>query len=421
MDRVYARGVASATSRPRLRPVEVVLVPDERYGMVILLRDPQGIAPRDWRIPLELRPIVGRFDGRRTCREIARQVADEVGEAVPVEFVVRVAQELEDRLYAHGPAFDAARHEHERAFAESPVRPASHAGGAYHRSADDLARYIEHDCFAAAAPNGQDHGRLVGLVAPHIDPWRGARCYGEAYGVLGKSLPSDVDTFVLFGTSHAPMVSPFALCKKAFETPFGLAPADEEAVDRLAAACRFDPWADQINHKREHSLEFQVVFLKHLMGARPFRIVPILAGLGRQQASGTSPRESAEVERFLEAVREVVDDRRAVLVAGADLAHVGPRFGDPRALADGERHALDQLDRESLAHAIALDAERFFTHVASDLDTRRVCGLAPVYALLRTLPAHAKGLLRHYEQTVDPDEGSIVSHAAVGFFDAPAP
>jgi hypothetical protein len=39
-----------------------------------------------------------------------------------------------------------------------------------------------------------------------------------------------------------------------------------------------------------------------------------------------------------------------------------------------------------------------------------------MYSLLRTIDPSARGEIRHYEQTVDPDEGSIVSHAAVGFY-----
>jgi len=33
-----------------------------------------------------------------------------------------------------------------------------------------------------------------------------------------------------------------------------------------------------------------------------------------------------------------------------------------------------------------------------------------------TITARGAGTLAHYEQAVDPDEGSIVSHAAVGFY-----
>jgi AmmeMemoRadiSam system protein B len=428
--------VAQASSRPRLRPIELIAVPDPRLGKALMLRDTQGVAPSHAVLPLALAPVVGRMNGARTCEQIARDASRELGEEIPTELVVRIATELEDALFVEGAPYQRARERVEKDFADADVRPASHAGGAYHDDPAELARYIERDCFAAASgANGADgaagderddasdashapsaSGELVGLVAPHIDPWRGARGYGEAYGVLGRALPAHVDTFVVFGTSHAPMREPFALCRKAFATPLGRVDADTASIDAIAAACEFDPYADQFNHKREHSLEFQVVFLRHLLGARRIRIVPILAGLGDQQVSGESPTGAASVERFFDAVRRVVDDRRAVVVAGADLAHVGPRFGDAQALDARARRELAKVDRASLDLATAADAEGFWEHVASDLETRRVCGLGPIYSLLRVIAPGATGRLRHYEQNVDPEEGSIVTHAALGFY-----
>jgi hypothetical protein len=73
----------------------------------------------------------------------------------------------------------------------------------------------------------------------------------------------------------------------------------------------------------------------------------------------------------------------------------------------------------SLEHAVALDASGFWAHVVADLDERRVCGLAPIWSLLRSVGSNAAGTtgrLLHYEQTVDEDDGSIVSHAAIGFY-----
>ena len=212
------------------------------------------------------------------------------------------------------------------------------------------------------------------------------------------------------------MRQPFALCRKAFATPLGAMEADVDSIDAIATACDFDPYADQFNHKREHSLEFQAVFLRHLLGPRKARIIPILAGLGEHQQSGDSPARSRAVTRFFEALRKVIDRRNAVVIAGADLAHVGPRFGDARPLDESERSRLGVINRDSLARAERVDAEAFWQHVSTDLDTRRVCGLAPMYSLLRTIAPGARGEVRHYEQTVDPDEGSIVSHAAVGFY-----
>jgi AmmeMemoRadiSam system protein B len=260
---------------------------------------------------------------------------------------------------------------------------------------------------------------MVALVAPHIDPWRGAVSYGHAYRALAAALPPKADTFILFGTSHAPMREPFALCRKAFATPLGTIDCDLAGIDALAARAQgFDPFADQLNHKREHSLEFQVVFLKHVLKDRPARIVPILAGLGAQQTSREDPARFAHVTHFVDGIRELVESRpgRVVVVAGADLAHVGPRFGDERPLTAEERGRLERADRTSLEHAASLDAGGFWDHVAGDLDARRVCGLAPIWSLLRSISTRVRGRLLHYEQTIDRDDGSIVSHAAVGFY-----
>jgi hypothetical protein len=106
-----------------------------------------------------------------------------------------------------------------------------------------------------------------------------------------------------------------------------------------------------------------------------------------------------------------------VVIAGADLAHVGPRFGDPAPYDEEDRHRLQATDRASLDLAAGGLHRDFFSQVQADLETRRVCGLGPIYALLRVLPEAARGELAHYEQTIDPDEGSIVSHAAMAFYD----
>lgn len=407
-------------SRPALRPVESIVVPDREHGRVLVLRDTQGVTDANAVIPPVLVPIVARMGGRLTCAQIAREASREIGSEVPVEVVVRLASELERGLFLEGPTYRAARQRVEREFAESPVRAATHAGGAYHGDRAKLRKYIEEACLAKAnGPSRAKNGTMVGLVAPHIDPWRGAVGYGHAYTSLASALPAEVDTFVLFGTSHAPMREPFALCRKAFETPLGDAEADLEAVDALAANAEgFDPYADQFNHKREHSIEFQVVFLKHVLQGRPFRIVPVLAGLGAQQASGEDPARDASVRKFVDGVRALVEKRagRVVVVAGADLAHVGPRFGDEHPYDEAARAKLESTDRASLEHASASDAPGFWADVAKDLDVRRVCGLAPIWSLLRAIPGGTRGRVLHYEQTVDADDGSIVSHAALGFY-----
>ncbi|MDB4996597.1 MAG: putative phosphomevalonate decarboxylase [Myxococcaceae bacterium] len=420
--------MSNASRRPQLRAVETIVVPDPQHGKLLVLRDTQGVATGHARIPPALIPIVARFDGQHTCEEIAREASAELGEEVNVELVTRIADQLDEGLFLHGPTFRRARADVERQFADAEVRAATHAGGAYHADPAALREYLDKSCLDRAKAKSRAHVTkskaqpLSGLIAPHIDPWRGAVGYGHAYAALAARLPPAADTFVLLGTSHAPMKQPFALCKKTFATPLGDVEPDRDGLDLLAKSATFDPYADQFNHKREHSLEFQAVFLKHLLDSAPSgargkaRIVPILAGLGEHQAMGTDPSRDGAVMKFLDALRDFVASRpgRVVVIAGADLAHVGPRFGDDKPLAQRQRDALEENDRTSLDHATSGDAGAFWKDVAKDLATRRVCGLAPIYSLLRALPG-CKGELLHYEQTIDDEDGSIVSHAGVGF------
>ena len=103
------------------------------------------------------------------------------------------------------------------------------------------------------------------------------------------------------------------------------------------------------------------------------------------------------------------------LIAGADLAHVGPRFGDPEPVSPADLATLGDEDRAMLEAVEAGDAEAFFDGVARDGDRRRICGLSPIYALLRALGG-ARGTLRRYGQWPDPQ--GVVTFASV-VFDAP--
>lgn len=406
--------MATRTSRPRLRSIETIVITGDDGQRELVLRDTQGITSSQVSMPLVLSAVVSLFDGRHACTEIAKLAGARLSQEVPVDLVVKLATDLEDALFCEGPAFDQALSEVRARFAASPSRPASHAGGAYHKDPIKLGAYLRADCIAAANASPRPERTLRGLVAPHIDPWRGAVGYGHAYANFAKRIPAGTETFVLLGTSHAPMREPFALCPKGFDTPLGLVPCDEASIAALAKASRFDPYADVLNHLREHSIEFQAVFLRHALGDRPCRIVPILCGLGEAQSTGDDPMKQAHVARFLAALRDIVQETNAVVIAGADLAHVGPRFGDPAAYGEAQRDALALRDRASVALACERNAGEFFAHVTEDQDSRRVCGVGPMYTMLAALPESLHGELLHYEQNLDSD-GSIVSHAAVSF------
>jgi MEMO1 family protein len=100
-----------------------------------------------------------------------------------------------------------------------------------------------------------------------------------------------------------------------------------------------------------------------------------------------------------------------VWIAAADLAHVGPHFGDPRPLGAGDLEALADHDAALLATVTDGAAAAFYRLLADEHDERRVCGLPPIYTMLR-LCGKVRGEILGYEQC-PADAGSRVSVAAV--------
>ncbi|MBK9263868.1 MAG: AmmeMemoRadiSam system protein B [Polyangiaceae bacterium] len=404
-------------SHPRLRSIETIFVLHDAFGRALMLRDGEGIAPTALAIRGDLAPVVMSMDGTRSIDALARQASSIAGQTIDAAVVRQLVAELDAAYFLDSPRYLERRREVVAAFKSRSERPAQHAGSAYHADPKALRRFIENDCLAKAARVAR-RPRMVGLCAPHMDLWRASVGYGHAYAALSESLPDEVDTIFVLGTSHMPMRQPFAVCDKPFATPLGAMSPDREAIAWLASRARFDVKEDEYLHKGEHSLEFQIVFLRHLLGARPVRIVPILCGLGRVISAAQEPSRDAATESFLVALRELVERRRerSFVVMGADLAHVGPRFGDARPLHAPERDALAKRDHESITRMVERDARGFYFHVREDLHARRVCGLGPIYTALRVLPEGTMGEVLHYDQCVDPQEGSIVSHASVGFY-----
>jgi hypothetical protein len=99
-------------------------------------------------------------------------------------------------------------------------------------------------------------------------------------------------------------------------------------------------------------------------------------------------------------------------VAGADLAHVGPRFGDAEPVSPDQLRHLGAEDRTMLEAVEAGDADAFFDDAERDGDRRRVCGLSPIWTLLRA-NGRMPGALRQYGQWPDPQ--AVVTFASVVF------
>ena len=225
---------------------------------------------------------------------------------------------------------------------------------------------------------------LSAMVVPHIDVARGGEVYGAGYALIEK-VP-DVDVFVIFGTSHGGMEGIFALTAKDWITPHGRVRSDRAIIEEVKGRSESDFFAEEYAHKAEHSIEIQVAILSYLRRGGPaFRIVPILCGsFDRFISEGRRPGDDAQFRDFMLTLEEALaaDDRRLMYLAGADLSHIGQRFGDSEPLTTGVLEGAARADKESLVHLATGDADAFFDSVAADQERRRVCGLSPIYSML---------------------------------------
>jgi len=410
---------------PRLRAVEAFPVQHEGQRC-IALRDPAGFTDQIAVLPGPLLDLVSLFDGEHPVEAIREILRHRHGEAPSVDQIGALIDQLDDAGFLDSERFRARRRATDDAFRQSPTRPAAHAGGAYPGEPEALReqiagffRHLDGPSPAdgpgpAARPSHQAVGTLSALIAPHIDFHRGGPTYGQAYQeVLDRS---DADLFVILGTCHAGMADPFAITLKPYDTPLGPAAVDRDFYEALARRAGQDLLASEPAHRAEHSIEFQAVMLQCLLGARrPFTILPVLASYLHEAVwAGTEPEADPRVPRFLDALRETIasSPRRVCLIAGVDLAHVGPRFGDPDANTEASLATVAQADGAMLESVVAGDARGFFARVAADGDARRICGLSPIYSLLRVLP-EAPGRLIQYRQWPDPE--GAVTFCAVSF------
>jgi AmmeMemoRadiSam system protein B len=404
---------------PRLRR-DIEAFPVEQEGQALVgMRDPAGYTPSVLVLSRPILAIVALFDGQRSVVDIQAEIMRRDGELVRREQIEEIIAALDAHGFLEGERFAERRRAVDAEFLAAAARRASHAGGAYAGDPDELRRTVDGFFVSPGGPgpirwDGCQGAPVQGIIAPHIDFHRGGPAYAWAYRDLAER--SDADCFVIFGTCHAGMADPFTLTRKDYATPLGAAAVDGDLVDALSARCEQDCFASELAHRAEHSIEFQVVFLRYLLGdRRDFTIVPVLASFAHEAlARRQGPEEDPRVPRFLDALGQAiaVSGRRVAVIAGADLAHVGPRFGDPVALGPGDLGRIEREDRAMLAAVEAGSAPGFFEAVAADGDRRRICGLSPIYALLRMLPERA-GALRHYGQWPDPQ--AVVTYASVVF------
>jgi AmmeMemoRadiSam system protein B len=410
---------------PRLRAVEAFPVQQDGNNL-IYLKDPLNLAK-----PLGVSPIgyflMAHFDGVHSLIDIQELYSKQFGTVLLTDELKEFIDMLDEHYYLISERFIEYQKSVIEAFSRAPTRAPAHMGGVYPNDARALKAQLDGYFDSPEGPGlALTNARRMtpkAVVAPHIDFHRGGPAYAWAYKPLLESAGAEL--YILIGTSHCGGNNPFILTLKDFETPLGIVETDKTLVSQLQNFCQQDLFADEYLHCGEHSLEFQVVFLKYLaqrraellgQPERPFKIVPILvSSFHAMVASRTLPERTPMVGTFLSALKSLVDDRREVcFVAGVDLAHVGRQFGDVEPITEDVLNWVESEDDRLVERLAARDAPGFFHEIAKDQDKRRICGFSPLYSLIHLLK-DGKGQRLKYSQAFTPETASAVTFTSMVF------
>ena len=397
-----------AVHMPMLRPVEVY---PHSSGDVdrVAVRDRSGLSTADLSLSRPALMILALMDGTHTCEDIQRKFLETCGQPLASDTLGSIVSHLEEAHFLAGASFESHFASLQQRYRERGVRGSSQpeAVGLVGESGE-LFRQVLAETDAPAATTGT----IRGLVAPHLDYPRGRPCYGAAYASLQqRECPGRV---VLLGTNHAGSVPTVVATASDFETPLGRAVTDVDFLIRVEDLCG-DLRSYELDHLHEHSIELQVPWLQHLFGVAGFTIVPFLipdvCGAAGTAAAGDS---GVGVSDFVSALADVLagDPVDTLIVAGADLSHVGAAFGDERSLDDSYLEEIRCHDLAALDRLETVGAESFREFLTAQNNHTNICSAGSLYTLSSVL-SDARVTRVGYHQAVDQAAQTCVTCTAL--------
>lgn len=418
--------------RPQLRPVEVSRITHEGSDY-FLLKDLRQLSDQSLMVPAPLGLYLQGADGTNTLNEIVQEALRNGAPEVTPETLDDLMSRLDDMYLLSNGKYEAEIEQRLSEYREALFRKPALAGLAYPAELEDLRGYLDGFAFPYMVEDARADDdlpadldvELKAVISPHIDFERGGDSYGMIWEQVRHEL-HDVELLVVFGTDHNGDGPRLTLTNQNYQTPLGELETDTELVDDIARILATDsavddhPFADEFNHVNEHSIELASVWLHRAIGRSNAKMLPILCGSFGSLLQDGAPNidDHPQISRVINLLREVAKERKTLFIAAADLAHVGPAFGDEEKMPkDSEGRKRVQADDERLLESITRGSRRsFFESIKNIDDQNKICGLAPIYMTLWAADV-TTGIWNGYQQCqADEDDTSFVSIAGAALF-----
>lgn len=402
------------TDYPKVR-AGLEALPYEHQGQrLVLLRDRLGFTHDSLLIPPHLAALLAQMDGHNSLRDLQTYYMRMTGNLLYMEDLQSYVNKLDEGLFLESERFLELVARERNDFLQNPLRRMQFAGASYPSDPQLLRSHLDGFLTGAADVEKREDSRgrrLLGLMAPHIDLNAGGGCFAHAYRAASEAIAPA--TWVILGTGHEPIANYFTLAPKDFETPLGPVLHDQDYCRELGQRAPRDLMVGAYNHRKEHTVEFQAVFLAHTQPSS--RIVPLLCSFSLEDWE----TDGGYIDKVAGLLRELAEERSPAVgfIASVDLAHIGPRYGDTFRPHNGTVREHLEADLRLLDSLSRCEPREFMREAGRGRNRRRICGLAPLYVLSKILEGAADGVLLDHSYTLVDNQNSFVTFASMAFYE----
>ncbi len=382
----------------------------------IVLSDEIGFAKEQTAFSEMMLHILQQIDGKKSFTDLHQWVLENINSALTLQSIKEPIEELIKRGFFQTEDFLAYKSNFYKQLNKSTIRTPICAGSSYSALKEQLNIEID-EILSANIENGIPNNAKA-IIAPHIDFKIGKeahRVYASAYSAIKNTNP---DVVIILGTSHSYSNAFFMMSAKNYLTPLGEAKTNLDVVNYLLDKTpERIAKIDEMAHLNEHSVEFQVVLLQKLFAEKDITFLPIVTGsMHEYVAVNGKPTADNELMAFISKLQklESVFEKKVLIVASVDFAHIGRKFGDDF----NAEYYLDTVRKEDAVLLNKLsegDSDEFLEKISKDKDKWKICGTSPIYLLMQILN-NSKGTVLDYGQWHETETSSAVTFGSVAFY-----
>ncbi len=384
---------------PSLRAIEAI--PTEHEGeSYVGLRDMTNLTDQVTLLRPEALSILHYFNGEQSVEEIAEVVGVQASVLLPL------VQHLDQSLLLHGETFENHRQDLLGAFDELEALP---IWACEDVSPEFIDEHLQmHEAMTPGELFEDESTKrmlpIAGLVVPHLDLERGLPTYTAGYAALKTAITQGQswDRVIVLGTNHFGASSGVCMCPQAFETPAGRTTHDTALGAYLMKMIGQPLTEHRLDHLKEHSLELQMPWIRHLIGDIP--TIGFLVHDPTVKDGESYDGQGVDLDTFVDALKDALKtlSGRTLFIASADLSHIGPEFGDDEPNTDARLEEVATRDRQHLDWLVQGDIENFTTSMSTERNPTRWCTLGGMTTMWRMLTEAKPHLLLYDQATKHP-------------------